>query len=87
MRVATDPRTLNGTSTTKTRVALWRLDGAIDALVCVVGVTSYGHTLSLELGGEVILLELQPNLETLCDKAARLEAWLLTQGWRPPSQG
>jgi hypothetical protein len=43
--------------------------------------TSYGYALSLELGGEPILLELQRSLETLAAKAGRLERWLLTRGW------
>lgn len=62
-------------------MVLWQLAGAIDVLACVVTSTSYGYTLCLELGGQPILLELQPSVECLVDKAAKLEAWLLTQGW------
>ena len=60
---------------------LWRLHGATDDLVCAAIVTSYGYALSLELGGEPILLELQRSLELLTSKASRLETGLLTQGW------
>jgi len=63
------------------RVPLWRLHGATDDLVCAAIVTSYGYALSLELGGEPILLELQRSLELLTSKASRLETGLLTQGW------
>ena len=68
-------------SVTPNRVPLWRLHGATDDIVCAAVVTSYGYALSVELGGEPILLELQRNLELLTSKASRLEAWLLTQGW------
>lgn len=44
--------------------------------------TAFGYTLGLELAGEPILLELQKNVDVLVDKAARLEAWLLSQGWQ-----
>lgn len=63
------------------RTELWRLRGSLDELTCAVRTTSYGYTLGLELAGEPILLELQSSLEVLVDKAARLETWLLTQGW------
>jgi hypothetical protein len=63
------------------RVLLWRLHGATNDLACVAVETSYGYALSLELGGEPILLELQRSLETLAAKAGRLERWLLTHGW------
>jgi hypothetical protein len=64
-----------------TGIVLWRLQGSLDELTCAVRCTSYGYTLSLELAGEPILLELQSSVDVLVDKAARLETWLLTQGW------
>ncbi len=73
----------NGHTWPHDRVVLWHLRGALDDLACVVSPTSYGYTLSLELAGEPILLELQPSVDRLTDKAARLEQWLLTQGWTP----
>ena len=86
MRFATDFFPHNGSSddaqpVSPQRIPLWRLRGALEELACVVRPTSWGYALGLELGGDLILLELQPNLETLADKAARLEAWLITQGW------
>lgn len=60
---------------------LWRMYGATDELACVVRSTTFGYTLGLELAGQPILLELQSSVEVLVDKAARLEAWLQTQGW------
>ena len=67
------------------RVLLWRLHGATNDLACAAVETSYGYALCLELGGEPILLELQPGLETLTAKAERLEASLLTRGWEVAS--
>lgn len=69
--------------TSHERLVLWHLRGALDDLACVVSPTSYGYTLGLELAGEPILLELQPSVDRLTDKAARIEQWLLTQGWTP----
>jgi hypothetical protein len=68
------------------RLILWRMRGAADELTCVVGTTAYGYTLGLELAGQPILLELQASLNPLVDKASRLEAWLLTQGWLSADQ-
>ncbi|MGH9160890.1 MAG: hypothetical protein ACRD2X_13020 [Vicinamibacteraceae bacterium] len=65
------------------RLVLWQMRGAIDDLVCVVSPTTYGYTLGLELAGHPILVELQPTVERLVDKASRVERWLLTQGWEP----
>lgn len=64
-----------------TGIVLWRLRGSVDELACAVRSTSFGYTLGLELAGEPILLELQSSVDVLVDKAARLETWLLTQGW------
>ncbi len=66
---------------TGVRVVLWRLKGAVEQLVCVSVTTSFGYALGLELGAELILLELQPNLELLVAKSSRLERWLLARGW------
>jgi hypothetical protein len=68
---------------TNDRLVLWRLRGSIEELACAVKPTTFGYTLALELGGEPILLELQANVDVLVGKAARLEAWLLSQGWQP----
>lgn len=62
---------------------LWRLQGAESELRCVAIITSFGYGLALELAGEVILLELQRTIEHLAAKSARIEAWLLEQGWTP----
>jgi hypothetical protein len=70
-------------STSQRRVVLWHLRGSLDDLACIASPTSYGYTLGLELAGESILVELQPSVERLAEKAARLEKWLLTQGWTP----
>jgi hypothetical protein len=70
-------------SAPRQRVVLWHLRGSLDDLACVVSSTTFGFTLGLELAGESILVELQPDVERLTDKAARLEQWLLTQGWVP----
>ena len=68
-------------SASTNRIVLWHLRGSHDDLTCVACPTSYGYTLGLELAGESVLVELQPSIERLADKAARLEQWLLTQGW------
>jgi hypothetical protein len=68
-------------SATPNRVLLWRLHGATNDLACAAVETSYGYALSLELGDEPILLELQQSLELLIAKASRLEASLLVRGW------
>lgn len=68
------------------RLILWTMRGAADELTCVVSTTAFGYTLGLELAGQPILLELQASLNTLVDKASRLEAWLLTQGWLSADQ-
>ncbi len=68
-------------ASTGVRVALWRMQGAVEQLVCVSIATSFGYALGLELGAELILLELQPSLELLVAKSNRLERWLLARGW------
>jgi len=67
---------------TEDRLVLWRLRRAPDDFVCTTVLTSYGYALALELSGELIRFELEPNLEHLAQKAERLEAWLVTHGWR-----
>jgi hypothetical protein len=71
----------NGHAPQRDHLVLWRLLGSADDLTCVVRTTTFGYTLGLELAGEPILLELQKSVDVLVDKASRLEAWLLTQGW------
>ena len=61
---------------------LWSLHGATDDLRGLAIETSFGHALALELDREIILLHLQPSIETLCDLAARIETALLAQGWQ-----
>jgi hypothetical protein len=62
-------------------IALWHLYGTLGELLCAVRFTAYGCALTLELTGEPILLQLEEDVETLVKKAARLECWLMTQGW------
>jgi hypothetical protein len=85
VRFATDflPRigSADEPSTSPQGIPLWQLRGALEELACIARPTSWGYALGLELGGDLILLELQPNVETLVENAARLEAWLITQGW------
>jgi hypothetical protein len=64
-------------------IVLWRLHGARYELVCTTITTSFGYALHLALDGEPILLELQRTVDRLSEKAARLESWLLEQGWTP----
>ena len=86
----TRPRPSLSTNSNTTRVqpiaddhtiVLWRLRGATHELVCTTIITSFGFALHLTLAGEPILLELQPNVDRLTEKASRLESWLLEQGW------
>jgi hypothetical protein len=63
------------------QIVLWRLRGAEHELVCSTIITSFGFALHLALAGEPILLELQRTVDRVTAKAARLEAWLLDQGW------
>ena len=66
-------------------IELWRLRGATDYLRGLAIETSFGYALGLELDAELILLHLQPNLETLVAFSDRIESALLHQGWRPAS--
>ena len=66
---------------------LWRLRGATDDLRGLAIETSFGYALGLELDRELVLLHLQPSLDTLVTTADRLETALLAQGWqRVPSR-
>lgn len=62
---------------------LWRLHGATDVLRGLAVETSFGYALALELDREVILLHLQPDLDTLVEWASRIERNLIANGWRP----
>ena len=61
---------------------LWRLRGATDDLRGLAIETSFGYALGLELDRELVLLHLQPSLDTLVTAADRLELALLAQGWQ-----
>ena len=61
---------------------LWRLRGATDDLRGLAIETSFGYALGLELDHELVLLHLQPSLDTLVTAADRLELALLAQGWQ-----
>lgn len=62
-------------------IVLWRLRGDAEDLVCAAITTSFGYALGLTLGGELILLDLQPSLDHLVSMSDRLERWLLGRGW------
>ena len=61
---------------------LWRLRGATDDLRGLAIETSFGYALGLELDRELVLLHLQPSLDTLFTAADRLETALLAHGWQ-----
>ena len=67
---------------TRTPHELWRLRGATDDLRGLAIETSFGYALGLELDRELVLLHLQPSLDTLVTAADRLETALLAQGWQ-----
>ena len=62
-------------------IELWRLRGATDDLRGLAFETSFGYALGLELDAELVLLHLQPNLESLVAYADRIQAALQAQGW------
>jgi hypothetical protein len=62
-------------------IELWRLRGARDDLRILAIETSYGYALGLELDTELLLMHLQPSLETLVAIAERIEIALIAQGW------
>ena len=62
-------------------IELWRLRGEKDDLRVLAIETSYGYALGLELDTELLLMYLQPSLETLVATAERIERALSAQGW------
>ena len=62
-------------------IELWRLRGATDDLRGLAVETSFGYALGLELDAELVLLHLQPSLESLVAYADRIQAALQTLGW------
>jgi hypothetical protein len=62
-------------------IELWRLRGATDELRGLACETSFGYALGLELDAELVLLSLQPTLESLVAYADRIHAALQAQGW------
>ena len=63
-------------------LTLWRLWRFGDVLRCRAAVTSFGCAIAIELSGELILFQLEPDADELVDKAARLETSLSAKGWR-----
>ena len=71
-------------------IELWRLRGEKDDLRVLAIETSYGYALGLELDTELLLMHLQPSLETLVAMAERIETALIAQGWHEitaPAEG
>ncbi len=62
-------------------IELWRLRGAIDELRGLAIETSFGYALGLELDAELVLLHLQPTLESVIAYADRIQVALQAQGW------
>ena len=62
-------------------IELWRLRGATDDLRGLAFETSFGYALGLELDAELVLLHLQPTLESAVAYADRIQAALQAQGW------
>jgi hypothetical protein len=62
-------------------IELWRLRGATDDLRGLAIETSFGYALGLELDAELVLLHLQPSLDSLVTTAERIETALIAQGW------
>ena len=63
-------------------LTLWRLWRLGDTLRCRAAVTSFGCAIAIELSGELILFQLEPDADELVDKATRLETSLSEKGWR-----
>jgi len=76
------PALINPPRFTPRPIVLWRLRGSTDDLCGVVIETSFGYAFGLELDRELVLLHLQPNLESLVSYAERIESALIKQGWR-----
>ena len=62
-------------------IELWRLRGATEELRGLAIETSFGHALGLELDAELVLLHLQPTLESVIAYADRIQSALQAQGW------
>jgi hypothetical protein len=62
-------------------IELWRLRGATDDLRGLAFETSFGYALGLELDAELVLLHLQPTLDSVIAYADRIHAALQAQGW------
>ena len=62
-------------------LALWELRRAGEDVLCATVFTAYGCALAIALSGELIHLQLEPNVERLVRKAERLQARLLARGW------
>ena len=62
-------------------IELWRLHGATDDLRALAVETSFGYALGLELDAELVLLHLQPTLESVVAYADRIQTALQAQGW------
>ena len=79
---ASNERSLRSPSITPPRpIELWRLRGATDDLRGLAIETSFGYALGLELDAELVLLHLQPSLDSLVTTAERIETALIAQGW------
>jgi hypothetical protein len=68
-------------------IELWRLRGQHDVLRGLTIETSFGYGLGLELDTELIMLFLQPSLDTLVAKAERIEAVLRAKDWHVIAPG
>jgi len=63
-------------------LTLWRLWRLGDTLHCRAAVTSFGCAIAIDLSGELILFQLEPDADQLVEKAAHLETSLSEKGWR-----
>jgi hypothetical protein len=63
-------------------IELWCLHGAHVDVRGLAIETSFGYALGVELDTELILLLLQPNLDSLIAYADRLEAALRAKDWQ-----
>jgi hypothetical protein len=62
-------------------IELWRLHGATDDLRALAFETSFGYALGLELDAELVLLHLQPTLDSVIAYANRMHTAVQAQGW------
>ncbi len=63
-------------------VVLWRLNGIVDDVSCVMAKTAAGFALGLRHGCELILAELYPTRHDTLGGAHALQHRLLERGWR-----